>query len=150
MASQSTLDTLIELARERKTDAAQEFAKAVARAQQSKQRLELLQNYRGEYETRMRTQAGVGIGGAQIANYNRFIAQLTDAYEQQELEVTQCDALVEHTRLAFLAEERKLKSFEILADRAEQRQTASDAKRTQKQFDEFAARSAFAGANSRF
>ncbi len=150
MASQSTLDTLIELARERKTDAAQEFAKAVARAQQCKQRLELLQNYRGEYETRMRTQAGVGIAGAQIANYNRFIAQLTDAYEQQELEVTQCDALVEHARLAFLAEERKLKSFEILADRAEQRQTASDAKRTQKQFDEFAARAAFAGANPRF
>lgn len=150
MASQSTLDTLIDLARERKTDAAQEFARAVAHAQQSKQRLQLLQNYRGEYETRMRTQAGVGIAVTQIANYNRFIAQLTDAYEQQELEVTQCDAVVEQTRLAFLAEERKLKSFEILADRAAQRQTASDAKRTQKQFDEFAARAAFAGANSRF
>ncbi len=150
MANPSTLETLIDLAKDRKTEAAQAFARAVAHAQQAEQRLQLLHNYRGEYETRMRNQAQRGIGGSQIGNYNRFIDQLSEAFLQQEYEVAQAQALVNQARENFLAEERKLKSFEVLAQRADQREGAKQAKREQKQFDEFAARAAFAGANTRF
>lgn len=143
MASTATLHTLIDLAVERKNKAAQQFAQAAATHKQARERMVLIESYRADYETRMRTHAGTGIDGVRVANYSRFIQQLTEAVEQQQKEVERCTLMLNHTRDAFFAEERKVKSFEILAKRETERQASSDAKQVQKQIDEFANRRSF-------
>jgi flagellar FliJ protein len=143
MTTSSTLTTLIELAQDRKTKAAQDFAQAASAHERARERLTLIENYRSEYEARMRDQAGVGVDSTLIGNTMRFISQLTVAIEQQGMEVARCAAHVETTRAAFLDEERKLKSLEILAQREAQREAAIEAKRQQKQIDEYATRRSF-------
>lgn len=143
MASSATLPTLIALAAERKNKAAQQFAQAASAHKQARERQVLIESYRADYETRMRTQAGAGIDGVRVANYARFIQQLNVAVEQQRQEVERCTAVLNHTRHAFFAEERKVKSFEILAKREAERQASSDARQIQKQLDEFANRHSF-------
>ncbi|VCU69937.1 Flagellar FliJ protein [Pigmentiphaga humi] len=143
MTSSATLSTLIDLAQGRKNKAAQEFAQAAAAHSHARERLTLIENYRADYETRMRDQAGAGLDGTLIGNYTRFIRQLSDAVEQQNQEVARCEQHLNATRAAFFEEERKLKSLEILAQREAQRQDAAQAKLLQKQVDEFAARRSF-------
>ncbi len=149
MTSISTLQTLIELAEARKSLAAQEFAQAAAAHSHARERLVLIQSYRADYETRMRSQAGAGIDGTRVGNYTRFIQQLSDAVEQQTSEVQRCANHMNTVRNAFFIEERKFKSLEILAQRDAQRKTSAEAKRVQKQIDEFANRRSF-GSQSGF
>jgi len=54
MTSTTTLATLIELAEGRKNKAAQEFAQAAAAHSRARERLVLIENYRSDYESRMR------------------------------------------------------------------------------------------------
>ncbi len=143
MTSPTTLSTLIELAQARKNRAAQEFAQAAAAHSRARERLVLIENYRADYESRMRNQAGIGLDGTLVGNYARFIQQLTDAVEQQAREVARCAEHMNAARAAFFEEERKCKSLEILAQREAQRQQATEAKRIQKQIDEFANRRSF-------
>jgi len=143
MTSPSTLATLIELAAGRKNRAAQEFAQAAAAHSRARERLALIENYRTDYESRMRNQTGIGLDGTLVGNYARFIHQLTEAVEQQRQEAERCAAHMNATRAAFFDEERKLKSLEILARREAQRLESSEARRTQKQIDEFANRRHF-------
>lgn len=143
MTSTSTLTTLIELAEGRKNKAAQEFAQAAAAHSRARERLVLIENYRSDYETRMRNQTGIGMDGTLVGNYARFIQQLTEAVDQQTREVERCASHMNATRAAFFNEERKLKSLEILAQREAQRLETSEAKRLQKQIDEFANRRSF-------
>jgi len=143
MTSTSTLATLIELAEGRKNKAAQEFAQAAAAHSRARERLVLIENYRSDYETRMRNQTGIGMDGTLVGNYARFIQQLTEAVDQQTREVERCASHMNATRAAFFNEERKLKSLEILAQREAQRLETSEAKRLQKQIDEFANRRSF-------
>lgn len=149
MASTATLHTLIDLAVERKNKAAQLFAQAAAAHKGACERKVLIENYRADYEDRMRTQAGAGIDGVRVSNYTRFIQQLSEAIEQQSREVERCAQHLNQTRDAFFAEERKVKSFEILARRETERQSAAQAKQIQKQIDEFANRLSF-GASTGF
>ncbi|GAA4342337.1 hypothetical protein GCM10023144_44270 [Pigmentiphaga soli] len=143
MADSATLHSLIELADARKQKAGQAFAQAAAAHAQARERLVLIQNYRSEYETRLREQAGTGIDGTRVVNYARFIQQLSDALEQQQREVERCARHLQAMREDFFAEERKLKSFEILAEREQQRVAGAEARRVQKQIDEFANRKSF-------
>ncbi|MDX3904143.1 MAG: flagellar export protein FliJ [Pigmentiphaga sp.] len=143
MTSPSTLATLIELAEARKNKAAQELAQAAAAHARARERLVLIENYRADYEARMRGQTGIGIDGTLVGNYARFIQQLTDAVEQQTREVERCALHLDATRAVFFSEERKLKSLEVLARREAQRLESSEAKRAQKQIDEFANRRHF-------
>lgn len=143
MTSTTTLATLIELAEGRKNKAAQEFAQAAAAHSRARERLVLIENYRSDYESRMRNQTGIGLDGTLVGNYARFIQQLTEAVEQQAQEVERCAGHMNATRVAFFGEERKLKSLEILAQRETQRQESTEARRIQKQIDEFASRRQF-------
>jgi flagellar FliJ protein len=147
MASSATLHTLIELAVERKNKAAQDFARSAAAHKHACERQVLIESYRADYELRMRTQAGTGIDGTRVSNYSRFIQQLSEAVEQQRLEVDRCARLLQQTRDAFFEEERKVKSFEILAKRETDRKSSSEAKKIQKQIDEFASRKAYSTAS---
>lgn len=150
MTSPATLATLLELAEARKNKAAQVFAQAVAAHGHARERHTLIEGYRADYEARLRKQAGIGVDATLVGNYTRFIAQLSDALEQQRQEVLRCAAHMENMRAAFLAEERKLKSFEVLAQRDAQRLAATEAKRAQKQSDEYANRRSLSGAPSGF
>jgi len=150
MTNTATLTTLIELAEARKAKAAQDFAQAATAHARARERLVLIENYRTEYETRMRSQTGVGVDSTLIGNTMRFISQLTTAIEQQGQETARCAAHLAAMREVFFTEERRLKSLEILAQREAQRQAEAEARQQQKQFDEFAARRGFNGPSTGF
>lgn len=141
MTQSDTLKTLIELAEQQHDKASKVFAQAAGAHRQAQERLELIENYRGEYEDRMRSHSYQGIDGTRVSNYARFIQQLSDAITQQHIEVDRCAQQLEHTRQAFLEAQRKLKSLQILLQRDQQRQAVRDARQAQKMVDEFAARS---------
>lgn len=140
MTNPETLKTLINLAEQQHDKASKVFAQAASAHRHAQERLELIENYRGEYEDKMRSHTYQGIDGTRVSNYARFIQQLSDAITQQLLEVKHCEQQLEHTRRLFLDAQRKLKSLQILLQRNQQQQALLEARQSQKMIDEFAAR----------
>lgn len=136
-----TLQTLIELAKN-KCDAAQARHAVLQRAlEQARTHLTTLRQYAQEYEERARCRPGDRRDPSAERNQVVFLERLQEALATQQREI---DAR-EHA-LAQAASEvalclRKHKSLETLASRRLERQRQIEVRRDQKNTDEFAQRS---------
>lgn len=85
---------------------------------QQRQRLEQLQRFRSEYETRLEAMARAGIEARRLADYRRFLSGLSDAIQRQTEEIAQHARGVEESRDALHAASLRRESVEQLAGRA--------------------------------
>jgi len=134
----ATLQTLIELAAA-KSDAAQARCAALQRSvEQARAHLTTLRQYAGEYHDRARCRTGDSLDPSANRNQVIFLERLQSAVDTQsrELELRQKAVASAADELARCL--RRRKSLETLALRRVEHERRAEARRDQKNTDEFA------------
>lgn len=83
MTETQRFKSIQKIADKKERDAATAFGQSLRDRESAKQRLEELQHYHAEYVQRFSNASRSGISGAQIHEYQAFIAKLEEAIEQQ-------------------------------------------------------------------
>lgn len=143
MATNSALDTLIELATKETDEAAKRLGRAVRANGDAEQKLEMLMQYREDYVLRFQQRMSSGVSAAGYRNFQGFLDKLDDAIRGQQRVVQDAERRVGVERTAWQGSERKRMSYDILAERKMKVQELKETRREQKQTDEFAARQLF-------
>lgn len=142
MGSPDPLDAVHELARDAAASARRRLGETLSDCRQSEERLRVLEGYRAEYEQRLKRAVSGGISATVLANYRQFLDRLGEAIAQAAAELDASRRRVTVGQASVLAEDRRVKSFDTLAERRERCAATAEARRDQKQTDELAARSA--------
>jgi flagellar FliJ protein len=140
MSKPFQLQSLLDLSSLRLDEAAQQLGKLISGEQEASQRLELLLQYREEYQSRFATAASNGIGPDAWRNYQFFLGRLDQAIDQARAIV---DTSKQHTAAGqrnWLDKRGKLKAFDTLAQRHQARMSHADTRQEQKQSDEHSSR----------
>lgn len=140
MPSQLPLDMLISLAQDHTDQAAKQLGGLHVARNNAEQQLTMLNDYRADYLQRLQNAMMTGMSAADCHNYQRFIATLDDAIDQQRAVLEQAATHLEQGKERWREERRKLNSFDALAQRQQQVQAREDARREQRLNDEYSAR----------
>lgn len=141
MSSDFPLQPLLDLSQIRLDEAARRLGELIAGERQATERLELLVQYREEYQKRFLVAAQSGLGREAWANYQAFLGRLDEAIGQARAAVEVSQQRTVDGQKAWLDQRGRLKAFDTLAQRHQQRLQRIDARREQKASDEHAARS---------
>lgn len=144
MSKQTPLQTLIELTQSRLDDATRELGRLLASERADEQKLELLENYRKEYQARFMAAAQAGLGPEAWRNFQSFLGKLDDAVDHQTRIVTQARARSAAGQQAWVAQRTKSQAYDKLSQRFEAREAGKEARREQKFVDEHATKNFFA------
>lgn len=142
MATQSALDTLIELATKDADHAAKRLGAAIRAGEEAEQKLALLLQYRDDYAARCQAGLSAGLSAAGYHNFRVFLDKLDHAISGQREVVRQTQVRIEQERTAWQASERRRLSFGTLASRAQKEARRHEMRRDQKLTDEHATRQA--------
>lgn len=140
MASSSAISTLIELATKECDKAAQELGKSIRIADETKKKLAMLLQYRDDYRMRLQATQSEGLSIEGYRNYQLFLERLEEAIAGQQKIVQESQKRVEVCQKAWQAAEHKRLSYDTLAVRKQKEAQRKEARREQKQTDEYAAR----------
>lgn len=140
MKRQFPLQSLLDLSQLRLDQAARQLGELISGQQEASQRLELLMQYREEYQTRFLASAQNGIGRDAWDNYRAFLARLDTAVAQAKEMVAASEQRTAAGQQEWLSKRGRVKAFDTLAQRHQSRVTYADSKQEQKAFDEHAAR----------
>jgi flagellar FliJ protein len=140
MADKFPLQTLLDLSNLRMDESAKKLGQLIAGERAAGERLELLSNYRDEYNNRFLAAAKNGLRPEEWQNYRSFLDRLDEAITQSKemLQLSQRQTKVGQDD--WLNKRGKVKAFDTLAQRHEQRQQYGEMKAEQKLSDEHAAR----------
>ncbi|HEY9279633.1 MAG TPA: flagellar export protein FliJ [Eoetvoesiella sp.] len=139
MAKHSSLNTLIDLAKNDADEAAKQLQRLAGSRDDAQQQLSTLQVYRQDYAERLHRATETGLSASNYHNFRQFIATLDEAISQQNRVVAQLDLKLENGRKQWHAEKRRLSSFETLLSRQVQQQTVRDNRNEQRANDEISA-----------
>ena len=103
-------------------------------------KLEVLQQYRHEYQERLQAAIKQGIEPASLRNFQEFIHKLDLAIAQQLNAVEQSKLSTQLGRGEFHTTQRNLKSFDTLQQRHTEEQIRTEAKKEQRAMDEHTGR----------
>ncbi|RTR04401.1 flagellar export protein FliJ [Halomonas nitroreducens] len=134
--SRTPLDNLTELAREARDQAGQRLAGERRTAAQIIDQLESLQRYRQEYAQKLQAAMRAGIDPASMHNYQRFLASLDDALERARQALAAQQQRVDQSQRHWRQEQRKLSSYDTLAERRAQAQRRAEQRREQRVNDD--------------
>ena len=134
------LQSLLDLSHLRMDDAARQLGQLLASEQEVGKTLELLEQYRGEYEARFRQAAQDGLGRDEWANYQSFLGRLDEAIAQQRLLVESSRQRTENGQKEWLDKRNRVKAFDTLSQRHRAGEVRRELRHEQKLQDEFAAR----------
>ena len=133
-------DRLKEVASLRRDAQAKRLAEAVGARDEAQRRLDMLVGYRAEYESRLAHAGAQGIDREALRNYQAFLAQLGRAIQQQADLVSGAERAVEGAKAQWQSERVRVESFQTLDERHLSTVARHEARRAQKQTDEWAAR----------
>ncbi|MBR7798944.1 flagellar export protein FliJ [Undibacterium fentianense] len=142
MAS-SGLQTLIELAENAVDTAAKNLGRSIKARDDANEQLNLLEQYRTDYEAKFQSHAQRGLNVTQFTNYQGFIGKLDLAIEGQKKLVMDAEYRIDIAKRAWQECEKKRLSYKTLIDRNAQVELKKEMKRDQKQTDERATRKLF-------
>jgi flagellar protein FliJ len=140
MSAKFPLQSLLDLSHLRLDEATRRLGELVAGEQQATQRLELLSQYREEYQARFLAAARNGLAPDQWRNYQCFLERLDAAIAQARELVAQSQERKAAGQRDWLDKRAREKAFGTLADRHKARVAYADQRREQKVQDEHAAR----------
>ena len=143
MASQSQLDTLIELAKTASDETAKRLGAALRVTQENEDKLQMLNGYRSDYAQRFDASMAAGMTPMAYRNFQAFLDKLDTAVNGQQQVLLQARQRSERERSNWQESERKRMSYTTLSNRAQQQAQQLEAKRDQKLMDEHAARQAY-------
>lgn len=134
------LQPLLDLSNLRLDEAARQLGKLIAGEQEASQRLELLTQYRDEYQTRFLAAAGNGLGPDAWRNYQHFLGRLDQAIDQARTMMMASKQRTVAGQKNWLDKRGKVKAFDTLAQRHQVRVAYAESRDEQKQSDEHTAR----------
>jgi flagellar protein FliJ len=140
MSKTFPLQTLLDLSQLRLDEATRRLGELISGEQEASQRLELLTQYRDEYQSRFVAAAQNGISRESWSNYQSFLAKLDAAVAQANELVDSSRRRTAEGQQEWVAKRGKLKAFDTLAQRHETRQQYAEGKKEQKEQDAHAAR----------
>ena len=136
MANAFSLQPLVHLAQQ-KNDAAIKKLGLLNRNQQAAQsKLEMLQQYRKDYQEKMQHAETNGMELEELRNFQDFIYRLDDAISQQSAVVSQAHISLQKGRSDLSETQRRMKSFDTLAQRHTEAEKKLEEKIEQRMQDE--------------
>ena len=136
--SASSLKLLLKLAQQQTDSSVKKLAKLSFQQQEAEKKLNLLLQYRQNYQSHLQNSIAQGIDHMEWLNFTAFMKKLDTAIAEQRQAVLHAQS----TRIAgnneFLSHQRKLKSYDTLSQRQQDAENQRQTKREQKLQDEFA------------
>lgn len=124
----------------RERDAAQALGRSRQRLADEQARLEELHGYREQYARRYREALQQGLGVQAMQDYQRFLARLGEAIEQQGRRIELVRQELEASRARWLASHMKTEALEAVLARYRTEELRREARREQREHDERARR----------
>ena len=134
------LEALLELAQARADDAAKRLGQLIAAQTEDSRKLELLQQYRADYQARFVAHAHGGMRPEEWANYRSFLAKLDEAIDQQGRVCHLAQNRTVAGQKSFVEQRNRHKAFDTLAQRHESEEARRAARQEQKIADEHSAK----------
>ncbi|GGX19406.1 MULTISPECIES: flagellar export protein FliJ [Undibacterium] len=139
----SALSTLIELAENEVENAAKNLGRMIKARDDANEQLNLLNQYRSDYELRFQSNAKQGLNVTQFTNFQAFIVKLDQAVDGQKKLIQDAEYRIEIAKKNWQECEKKRLSYKTLIDRNAASELKKENKRDQKQTDERATRALF-------
>lgn len=141
MTKPFSLKPLMNLVQHQNDSATHKLGQLNRQQHNAQSKLEMLQQYRKDYQTRLQESTQSGINPAELRNFQAFIDKLDEAISQQLKQVGQSKASTQIGRGEFDAAQRKLKSIDTLQQRHIETQKNVAKKSEQIALDEHTGRS---------
>ena len=136
MTNAFTLKTLLDLAQDKSDAAATRLGRLNVQAQSAEQKLQLLIEYRREYEHNFQELSKTGVDQAKWLNFRAFMVKLDTAISEQEKAVSSSQNRVQLGRTDWHAEQHKLKTYDTLSQRHRAAEIHRASKQEQREQDE--------------
>jgi len=138
MAKASTaLTTLLQLTEQRSEKAALVLAQAKQQASAAQNQFEQLEEDRREYLAQHLVLLTSGLETQELLNFKGFLLNLDRTIIGQQELVERCKLVAQEHRMVWQEAQRKKMSYEVLIEKERVQVIAAEAKRDQKQTDEF-------------
>lgn len=135
----NSLAVLIELSQTRVDDAGRALSELSSQRRQAQGQLDTLDDYRSDYTRQLQASTMSGLSSSNYHNFRQFIATLDDAISQQNRLIAQIDVRLDTGRQHWVAEKRRLSSYEALKARQDRQAVAVEQRREQRLSDELSA-----------
>lgn len=139
MSQRFPLQSLLDLSQMRLDEATRRLGELISGEQQASQRLELLMQYRAEYQDRFVTAAQIGLSPKEWQNFRSFLQKLDDAVNQANLMASQSKQRTAAGQKEWVNKRGKLKAFDTLSQRHQSRLDYAENRQEQKAADEHTA-----------
>lgn len=141
MTKPFSLQPLMDLAQHQNETATRKLGQLNKLQHDAQNKLETLQQYRSDYQTRLQESTRNGMNPDELRNFREFIHKIDEAIVQQHRAVEQSKVSTQLGRGEFDSTRRKLKSFGMLQQRHIDTQNRVAEKSEQKALDEHTGRS---------
>jgi flagellar protein FliJ len=141
MTNAFTLKTLLDLAQDKSDAAATRLGRLNVQAQSAEQKLQLLIEYRRDYENNFQELSKTGVDQAKWLNFRAFMGKLDTAISEQQKTVLTSQDRVQIGRNNWHAEQHKLKTYDTLSQRHRAAEIRRASKQEQREQDELTIKS---------
>jgi len=117
MAKTFSLQPLVHLAQQQNEAATRKFGQLIRQQQAAQAKLDTLLQYRKDYQARLQEAVQNGMNQSELRNFQGFILRLDEAIAQQRNANEQALGQVQVGRNELQEAQRKMKSFDTLAQR---------------------------------
>ncbi len=140
MTNPSSIHLLIDLAQLRTDDTARRLGGLTTQCSEIENQLQVLLQYRDEYCQRYEESVRNGISATDWRNFQEFLAKLDKAIAQQQQALLHAQSGLQAGQQAWHSARRVLKSYDTLSQRRVRAEREREAKREQKETDEYASK----------
>ncbi len=137
MATTQSLKALVEFAQQKMDASAKKLGFLNAKQQEAEKKLNLLIDYRRNYQAHFVNTKNNGMNSIEWSNYLAFISKLDAAIVEQRKATISSQKETELVKTEYQDSRRKLKSYNTLLQRIKHNQTIKLEKHEQKLLDEF-------------
>lgn len=143
MSKKFPLKVLHDLAQHRSEEATRALGSVMSEEQAMQNKLNLLLKYRDDYQEKFRAAIRSGMDPAGWRNFQDFLDKLETAIEQQRTALAQSRQATSVAKEEWRSRQSRLKAFDTLSDRHQQREQQHAARREQREQDEVAGLASF-------
>lgn len=143
MSKNFSLQPLVNLAHQRNESATRKLGQLNQQQQAAQNKLDTLMQYRKDYQTRFQEASRNGMDQTGLHNFQSFLFRLDEAIAQQRSAVEKASHSVDAGRTELKDAQRKMKSFDTLAQRHFDAERKREHKAEQRVQDEHASIAAY-------
>jgi flagellar FliJ protein len=136
MTKPFSLQPLVDLAHHKNDAATKKLGQLNQQQQSAQQKLDALQQYRRDYQTKFQEAVQQGMEPTDLRNFQDFIDRLDQAIRQQQQVIEKAKSNVQTGRHELMDSTRKMHSFDTLANRHVEAELKVEYKKEQRLQDE--------------